>query len=103
MGIQDEAERLQSILDGFPTSEAEDRALLESMDFRDWRERLIMEWRVLRKEALRLTVAGIRDAQGLQHLVKSQHKQPVALIADASEGLQEPMFIQFGTVSSDEL
>lgn len=101
-GSQDEAERLQSILDGFPTSETEDRQLLESKSQLDWRERLIVEWRVLRKEALRLTVAGILEALG-KHAGRSQHKQPVTLISDASEDLQQPRFIQFGAATGDEL
>lgn len=40
----------------FPTGEDQDAALLESGELTDWRERVIVKFRMLRKRALRLTM-----------------------------------------------
>jgi hypothetical protein len=65
--LQAEALRLAGILEAFPTSEQQDRELLGSGSLLDWRERVIVKLRMLRKEALRLTVEGIHAAlQGAQ-------------------------------------
>lgn len=53
---QEEVERLRSILVRFPTGEDQDAALLESGKLTDWRERVIVKFRMLRKRALRLTM-----------------------------------------------
>lgn len=54
--LQEEAERLRSILVRFPTGEDQDAALLASGELTDWRERVIVKFRMLRKRALRLTM-----------------------------------------------
>ena len=48
----------------FPTSEAEDRALLNSKSLTDWREQMLVQFRVLRKEALRLTITALEEELG---------------------------------------
>lgn len=40
----------------FPTGEDQDAALLKSEELTDWRERVIVKFRMLRKRALRLTM-----------------------------------------------
>ncbi len=54
--------RLATKLASFPTTESQDRAALERKrnPIKDWRERTIVEFRMLRKEALRLTVDAIK-------------------------------------------
>ena len=56
MASQDEVERLSNILMSFPTTEGEDAALLGSGELTDWREVVIVKFRMLRKRALRLTI-----------------------------------------------
>lgn len=48
--------RLTSVLVSFPTTEDEDAALLETGELTDWRERVIVNFLMLRKRALRLTI-----------------------------------------------
>lgn len=50
---------MTSILESFPTTEDEDAALLDSRELTDWRERVIVQFRMLRKRALRLTIQVI--------------------------------------------
>ena len=53
---------MRSILVRFPTGEDQDAALLASGDLTDWRERVIVKFRMLRKRALRLTMqVGLLD------------------------------------------
>ncbi|BDA45093.1 hypothetical protein COCOBI_06-5730 [Coccomyxa sp. Obi] len=59
---EEEVERLNSILVSFPTTEDEDAALLDSGELTDWRERIIVKFRMLRKRALRLTIQGVQLA-----------------------------------------
>ncbi len=56
--------RLATKLASFPTTESQDRAALERKrnPIKDWRERTIVEFRMLRKEALRLTIDAIKAA-----------------------------------------
>lgn len=54
--MQEEVNRLRSILVMFPTGEDQDAALLESGELSDWRERVIVKFCMLRKRALRLTM-----------------------------------------------
>ncbi|CAL5221515.1 g3721 [Coccomyxa viridis] len=60
----EEAMRLATKLASFPTTESQDRAALERKrnPIKDWRERTIVEFRMLRKEALRLTIDAIKAA-----------------------------------------
>ena len=48
--------RLTKILMSFPTTEDEDAGLLDSGELIDWREMVIVNFRMLRKRALRLTI-----------------------------------------------
>ncbi|CAL8469162.1 g8703 [Coccomyxa elongata] len=57
-----EVERLNNILVSFPTTEDDDAALLGSENLTDWRERVIVKFRMLRKRALRLTIQGVQLA-----------------------------------------
>lgn len=57
----EEAARLEKILSRFPTSEAQDEALLQEGSLGE-RERVFVRFRVLRKRALRQTAARIRAA-----------------------------------------
>ncbi len=100
---QEEAARLQAILDGFPTSEAQDRARLEEGEGNalDWRERTIVEFRVARKEALRRTIEGIRAAT--QQPPPGGRRVPVLPQKGAVDWLQKPMFIQVGSHAGDDL
>ena len=98
---QEEAQRLQAILDGFPTSEAQDRALLEGGKTLDWRERTVVEFRVARKEALRRTLDGLRAAT--QQPPSGERRAPVQPRAGAIDRLQEPVFIQVGSHAGDDL
>ena len=56
--------RLVMKLSAFPTTEAQDRAALgrNRNPIRDWRERMIVEFRMLRKQSLRLTGEAITAA-----------------------------------------
>ena len=56
--------RLSRKLASFPTMESQDRAALQRKrnPIRDWRERTIVEFRMLRKQTLRLTVEAIKAA-----------------------------------------
>ena len=56
---QAEANRLWKRLVGFPTGEQQDAELLEGGGL-DWRERVIVRFRMLRKQALRHAVERIR-------------------------------------------
>ena len=56
---QAEANRLWKRLVGFPTGEQQDAELLEGGGL-DWRERVIVRFRMLRKRALRHAVERIR-------------------------------------------
>ena len=94
---QAEAQRLAGILAAFPTTEQQDQELLDSGILLDWRERVIVRFRMLRKEALRLTIQGIEAA-----LAKGRPK-PVELLEGASDKLQEPLFIQIGSGNVAEL
>ena len=49
---QEEAQRLQSILVSFPTNAEQDAAFLDSGELTDWREKVIVKFRLLRKRAL---------------------------------------------------
>lgn len=49
---QEEAQRLQSILVSFPTNAEQDAAFLDSGELTDWREKVIVKFRLLRKQAL---------------------------------------------------
>lgn len=57
-----ELARLQGILAGLPTTEAEDAALLGGGSMADWRQRAILQFRVQRKRALRLTIQRLQAA-----------------------------------------
>ncbi len=57
----DEVARLEHILSGFPTSEVQDQALLQDVNLGQ-RERTFVQFRVLRKRALRQTALTIRAA-----------------------------------------
>jgi len=57
--LQEESDRLTAILASFPTTEDEDSAALTGQDVTDWRARTLIEFRVKRKEALRLTIEKI--------------------------------------------
>ena len=61
---QEEAVRLAMKLASFATTESQDRAALERNrnPIRDWRERTLVEFRLLRKQALRLTTEAISAA-----------------------------------------
>ena len=61
---QEEADRLRAILGGFPTAEDEDRDTLANGDITDWRARTIIDFRIRRKEALRLAIERIEAALG---------------------------------------
>lgn len=56
--------RLAMKLASFATTESQDRAALERNrnPIRDWRERMLVEFRLLRKQALRLTTEAITAA-----------------------------------------
>ena len=60
--LQEESNRLTAILASFPTTEDEDRAALSGQGVTDWRARTIIEFRVKRKEALRLAIEKINTA-----------------------------------------
>lgn len=60
--LQEEAQRLRAILGAFPTTEDEDRDTLANGDVTDWRARTIIDFRIRRKEALRLAVQRIEAA-----------------------------------------
>lgn len=62
---QDELLRLKEILVRFPTTEAEDRALLESKSMVDWREQMLVKFRIMRKEALRVIIESLKEALGI--------------------------------------
>ncbi len=53
---QEEHDRLAARLAELPTTEQEDLELLASGNLTDWRDRLLVELRVQRKKALRLTI-----------------------------------------------
>ncbi len=59
---REELGRLQGILAGLPTTEAEDAALLGGGSISDWRQRAILLFRVMRKRALRLTIQRLQAA-----------------------------------------
>ncbi len=63
LASQGEVERLNNILVSFPTTEDDDAALLGSENLTDWRERVIVKFRMLRKRALRLTIQVIHTSQ----------------------------------------
>ncbi|CAL8469166.1 g8707 [Coccomyxa elongata] len=88
--IPEEVERLRSILVRFPTGEDQDAALLESGELTDWRERVIVKFRMLRKRALRLTMEAVQAA-----LLEAQSGAPRVVVPNrgASEELQEPKFL----------
>ena len=77
VACQEEAIRLSNKLAGFPTSESQDRAALASNrnPIRDWRERLFVEFRTLRKQALRLFVESITAA------LTQAHRAPAAAVS----------------------
>ncbi|BDA45092.1 hypothetical protein COCOBI_06-5720 [Coccomyxa sp. Obi] len=85
---QEEVQRLTSILVSFPTTEDEDAALLDSGELTDWRERVIVNFRMLRKRALRLTIQGLHAA-----LAAAAQKAIIVPNLGASEDLQEPIFL----------
>lgn len=62
--------RLSTKLASFPTTESQDRAALERKrnPIRDRRERTIIEFRMLRKQTLRLTVEAIKAALQAPHM-----------------------------------
>ncbi|EFN50775.1 hypothetical protein CHLNCDRAFT_142491 [Chlorella variabilis] len=60
-----ELDRLSARLAAAGTSEAEDQALLQSGTVTDWRHKAILEFRVMRKRALRQTIAKLTAALGL--------------------------------------
>ena len=92
--------RLATKLASFPTTESQDRAALERKrnPIRDWRERTIVEFRMLRKETLRLTIAAIKAA--LQAPQKSATAAPTpgasVVIEDDDSSLRDD-------VSKDEV
>ena len=94
---QEEAQRLAGILASFPTSEQQDQVLLDDGSMQDWRERVIVRFRMLRKQALRLTIEGIEAA-----LAKGRPR-PVVPVEGASDKLQKPLFIQIGAGGAAEL
>ena len=49
---QEEVQRLQRILVSFPTNAEQDGAFLDSGELTDWREKVIIKFRLLRKRAL---------------------------------------------------
>lgn len=55
---------MRSILERFKTSEAEDRRLLGCKALTDWRKQMLVEFRVLRKQALQLTIESMEAALG---------------------------------------
>ena len=60
--LQEEAERLRAILGAFPTTEDEDRTTLANGDVTDWRARTIIDFRIRRKESLRLAIERLEAA-----------------------------------------
>ncbi|KAL4421330.1 hypothetical protein ABPG75_010621 [Micractinium tetrahymenae] len=56
---QEELSRLRGLLAGAETTEEEDRARLDSGEVADWRIRSILTYRVMRKRALRRTIAKL--------------------------------------------
>lgn len=60
-----EYRRLRGLLEGSPTTEDEDLALLEGGTVADWRHRAILQFRVMRKRALRQALAKLGATLGL--------------------------------------
>ncbi len=60
--LQEEAERLRAILGTFPTTEDEDRNILANGDVTDWRSRTLIDFRIRRKESLRLAIERLEAA-----------------------------------------
>ena len=107
---QVEANRLWRKLVGFPTGEQQDRELLEGGSLENWRERVIVRFRMLRKQALRLTMEGISAA--LSHHSSSPSvsdafagaRRPVVVVPVREDpGLEEPKILQIGTPEVEEL
>jgi hypothetical protein len=94
--LQAEAQRLAGILEQFPTSDLQDRELLDSGKLA-WRDRVVVRFRMLRKEALKNTIEGIHAA-----LAKGRPPAVVPL-QGVSDKLQEPRYIQIGDATADEL
>ena len=115
--LQAEAQRLKKKLASFSTSEGEDRALFKTRAMqRDWRERMVVEFRIQRKQALRLTIEGITEEAPLQssadpiEILKRQAKRSkkrkpkvVVPLSDLSDELEEPKFVQLATDERSEL
>jgi len=57
---EEELRRLGGLLEAAGTSEDDDVRLLESENVTDWREGVVLEYRVQRKKAIRLAMAAIR-------------------------------------------
>ena len=99
--LQEEARRLQGILNRFSTSEEQDRALLEGTEAMDWRERTIVEFRVARKEALRRTIAGIRAAAEPPAIGGSS--RPVLVHMAGGDAMREPVLTHLEGHATSEL
>ncbi len=130
--LQEEAERLRAILEAFPTTEDQDRTTLGNGLVTDWRARTIIDFRIRRKESLRLAIerleaalaagesaGGSTESVGAQDSAeefaesspsnqesqKASGKKRAAVtpVEDASEDLQDPKFIKIGSAAVDEL
>ena len=63
---EEELERLRGLLGATPTTLEEDEELLESGDLKDWKEKVVVEFRVQRKLALKLSITTILEVLGLE-------------------------------------
>lgn len=61
---EEEYVRLEVLLKGAETTEDEDRVLLESGAVSDWRERMLVRFRMMRKEAIRRSMNAIAQELG---------------------------------------
>ena len=98
--------RLAMKLASFPTTESQDRAALERKrnPIRDWRERTITEFRVLRKQTLRLTIDAIKTAlEAPQMSAKPIATPSASVVAEDNDGAAEDPVAEQHRVSEDEV
>ena len=76
--LQEEAERLRAILGTFPTTEDEDRNILANGDVTDWRSRTLIDFRIRRKESLRLAIERLEAALTADQAAESSTESTMA-------------------------
>lgn len=85
-----EYDRLAALLAAAPTSESEDQALLDGGSVTDWREQAILQFRIMRKRALRQTLEKLAAKLGLDADGKGSAEDAAAeLLADAAAAAAE--------------